>query len=53
VAAYKQLLDREADVSLAEALRIERAASIAANSGVTQGEIQARLDRLRRQARRK
>jgi enoyl-CoA hydratase len=49
VMACKQLLDREADVSLAEALRIERAASIAANSGVTHGEIQARLDRLRRQ----
>ena len=49
VAAYKQLLDQEADVPLGEALRIERAASIAANSGVTQDEIQARLDRLRRQ----
>ena len=49
VAAYKQLLDQEADVSLAQALRIERAASIAANSRVTQAEIQARLDLLRRQ----
>ncbi len=49
VVAYKQLLDHEADVPLGEALRIERAASIAANSGVTHGEIQARLDRLRRQ----
>jgi enoyl-CoA hydratase len=47
--AYKRLLDDESSVTLVEGLRIERAASAAANAGVTQGEIEARLARLRRQ----
>lgn len=49
--AYKQLLDAEAAVSLAEGLRLERAASTAANAGVTRAEIDLRLARLRRQGR--
>jgi enoyl-CoA hydratase len=51
LSAYKQLLDEEAAVTLAEGLRIERAASTAANAGVTCAEIDARLARLRRQGR--
>jgi enoyl-CoA hydratase len=47
--AYKQLLEDVAGVPLAEGLRIERAASIAANGGVTREEIEARLAKLRRQ----
>ncbi|MFI4932367.1 MAG: enoyl-CoA hydratase-related protein, partial [Burkholderiales bacterium] len=47
--AYKQLLDEESAVTLQEGLRIERAASTAANAGVTEQEIEARLARLRRQ----
>ena len=45
--AYKQLLDREAGVPLAEALRIEREASMANNVPVPRAEIDARLARLR------
>jgi enoyl-CoA hydratase len=50
--AYKQLLDEEAGLTLAEGLRVERAASTAANVGVSREEIEARLARLRRQGKR-
>lgn len=46
--AYKQLLDAEAATTLAEALRLERAASLANNLRVSRDEIDARLARLRR-----
>ena len=49
--AYKRLLDQEAGSTLDEGLRIERAASLAMNSGVSRAEIDARLARLRRQGR--
>ena len=45
--AYKRLLDEEAGTTFDEALRIERAASIANNGPVGRAEIDARLDRLR------
>ncbi|MDR3453456.1 MAG: hypothetical protein P4L96_11750 [Rhodoferax sp.] len=45
--AYKQLLDDEAGVTLEEALRLERAASLANNTPVGRTEIDARLARLR------
>jgi len=51
LAAYKKLLDDECQVNDAEALRIERAAAVAANRGVTRDEIELRLSRLRRQGR--
>ena len=51
VRAYKQLLDEEAEACLGEALRIERAASMAANTTVTREQIDARLAALRRQPR--
>lgn len=51
VVAYKRLLDDEAACTFEEALRRERAASIAANAQVTREEIEARLARLRRQHR--
>jgi enoyl-CoA hydratase len=44
---YKRLLDAEAGVTLAEALRIEREASMANNIPVPRAEIDARLARLR------
>lgn len=46
--AYKRLLDAEAATTLAEALRIERAASLANNLAVGRAEIDARLAKLRR-----
>ena len=46
--AYKQLLDAEAATTLTEAVRIERAASLANNLPVSRAEIDARLARLRR-----
>ena len=46
--AYKRLLDAEAGTTLAEALRIERAASLANNLPVSRAEIDARLAKLRR-----
>lgn len=46
--AYKQLLDAEAGTTLTEALRIERAASLANNLPVSREEIDARLARLRK-----
>ena len=46
--AYKQLLDAEAGTTLAEAVRIERAASLANNLPVSRAEIEARLAKLRR-----
>lgn len=46
--AYKQLLDAEAGTTLSEALRIERAASLANNLPVRRDEIDARLALLRR-----
>ncbi len=46
---YKRLLDAEAGTTLAEALRIERAASLANNLPVSRAEIDARLARLRHQ----
>jgi enoyl-CoA hydratase len=49
--SYKRLLDAESGCSLDEALRIEREASIAANSGVTRAEMQSRLSSLRRRGR--
>jgi enoyl-CoA hydratase len=45
--AYKRLLDAEAGVTLGEALRIEREASMANNIPVPRAEIDARLARLR------
>lgn len=45
--AYKRLLDDEADVTLGEGLRLERAASLANNKPVSRAEIDARLARLR------
>ena len=45
--AYKRLLDEEAATTFDEALRIERAASIANNGPVGRAEIDARLSRLR------
>jgi enoyl-CoA hydratase len=45
--AYKRLLDVEAGTTLADALRIERAASLANNTPVGRAEIDARLLRLR------
>ena len=49
--AYRRLLDEEAGMTLAEALKLERAASLANNTTVSRGEIDARLARLRRQKR--
>jgi len=49
--AYKKLLNDEAGLTLAEAFALERTVSQAANVGVTRAEIDARLDRLRRQNR--
>ena len=46
--AYKQLLDAEAGTTLTEAVRIERAASLANNLPVSRAEIDARLAKLRR-----
>lgn len=46
--AYKRLLDAEAGTTLSEALRIERAASLANNLPVGREEIDARLAKLRR-----
>jgi enoyl-CoA hydratase len=51
VARYKRLLDEEAGLAEAQAFEQERAASRAANAGVTREEIEARLARLRRQGR--
>jgi hypothetical protein len=51
VVRYKRLLDDEAGLSEAQAFEHERAASRAANAGVTREEIEARLARLRRQSR--
>lgn len=51
VAAYKRLLDDEAALPLGQALALERERAQAANVGVTRDEIDARLARLRRQAR--
>lgn len=45
--AYKRLLNDEADVTLGEALQLERAASLANNRPVSRAEIDARLARLR------
>jgi enoyl-CoA hydratase len=49
--AYKNLLDAEAGTTLADALRIERAASLANNLPVSREEIDVRLAQLRRQGR--
>lgn len=49
--AYKRLLDAEAGTTLADALRIERAASLANNLPVGRDEIDARLALLRRRPR--
>ncbi|HRH85267.1 MAG TPA: enoyl-CoA hydratase [Rubrivivax sp.] len=49
--AYKRLLDAEAGLTLTEALQLERTTAQAANLAVTREEIDARLARLRRQAR--
>jgi enoyl-CoA hydratase len=46
--AYKRLLDAEAGTTLTDALRIERAASLANNLPVGRAEIDARLAKLRR-----
>ena len=45
--AYKRLLDDEAATTLADALRFERAASLANNTPVSRAEIDARLAQLR------
>jgi len=49
--AYKKLLDDEAGLTLADAFKLERERSRAANVGVTRDEIDARLARLRHQNR--
>ncbi|MFO1218711.1 MAG: enoyl-CoA hydratase [Burkholderiaceae bacterium] len=49
---YKRLLDDESRVTLPEALRMEREASMASNVGVTRADIDARLARLRRRGQR-
>jgi enoyl-CoA hydratase len=49
--AYKRLLETEAGASLAEALRIERAASVAHNTPVSREFIDARLQALRAEKR--
>jgi enoyl-CoA hydratase len=46
--AYKKLLDDEEDAGFAEALRLERAASLANNVPVARADIDARLLRLRK-----
>ena len=51
VARYKRLLDDEAGLTEVQALEHERAASRAANAGVTREEIDVQLARLRRQGR--
>ena len=48
--AYKRLLDQGAGVPLDEAIRLERAASLANNLPVGRAEIDSRLARLRAQA---
>ena len=48
---YKRLLDAESEATLGEALRIERAASIANNTPVPRADIDARLGRLRGRSR--
>ena len=48
--AYKRLLDQGASVALDEAIRLERAASLANNLTVGRADIDARLARLRAQA---
>lgn len=45
--AYKRLLDDEAGMTMADALRLERAASVANNTPVGRAEIEARLAVLR------
>ena len=47
LAAYKRLLDQEAATTVGEALRLERAASLANNTPVKRAEIDARLAGLR------
>ena len=49
--AYRKLLDDEAGMTLADALRFERAASLANNTPVGRAEIDARLAQLRRRKR--
>lgn len=51
LAAYKRLLNDEADLPLGDALALERNRAREANLGVTREEIDARLARLRRQKR--
>ena len=45
--AYRRLLDDEAGVTLADAIELERAASLANNTPVSREEIEARLKKLR------
>ena len=45
--AYKRLLDDGADMTLGDALRLERAASLANNTPVPRADIDARLAALR------
>ena len=45
--AYRRLLDDEAGMTLADALKLERAASLANNMLVSRAEIDARLEKLR------
>ncbi len=49
--AYKRLLDDEAGLTMTDALRLERAASLANNTPVGRAEIDARLTPLRRRKR--
>ena len=46
--AYKRLLDEEYEHPLADALVLERDASMAANSAVSRAEIDARLQSIKR-----
>ena len=51
VVAYKRRLDEESRSTLADALKAERAASLAKNSRVPHARIEARLAGLRRRPR--
>ncbi len=49
--AYRRLLDDEAGMTLSDALKLERAASLANNTPVSRAEIDARLEKLRHRKR--
>ncbi len=49
--AYRRLLDDEAGMTLSDAVKLERAASLANNTPVSRAEIDARLEKLRHRKR--